>query len=71
MHIVNGIEGVRGCHDIRTRGSISSVYLDLHVLVDKDMPTGKSHGIADLIEEKLKKEFPSVVDIVVHIEPKD
>jgi divalent metal cation (Fe/Co/Zn/Cd) transporter len=28
-----------------------------------------SHRIADIIEEKIKKEIPSVVDIVVHIEP--
>jgi cation diffusion facilitator family transporter len=67
--IVNSIEGVQGCHDIRTRGSANSVYLDLHIFVDGNMPTEKSHAIADNIEEKIKKEFPSVVDIVVHIEP--
>jgi divalent metal cation (Fe/Co/Zn/Cd) transporter len=33
------------------------------------MSTEKSHDIADSIEEKIKKEFPSVVDIIVHIEP--
>ncbi len=67
--VVNGIDGVKGCHDIRTRGSVNSVYLDLHVLVDRNMSTETSHGIADIIEERIKKEFPSVVDIVVHIEP--
>ena len=68
-NIVNSIEGVRSCHDIRTRGSVNSAYLDLHVLVDKDMPTEKAHSIADSIEERIKKEFPAVVDIVVHVEP--
>ena len=68
-NVVSGIEGVTGSHDIRTRGSVSSVYLDLHVLVDKDMSIEKAHGIADRIEEKIKREFPAVVDIVVHIEP--
>jgi divalent metal cation (Fe/Co/Zn/Cd) transporter len=33
------------------------------------MTTEKSHDIADRIEERIKKEFPSVADIVVHIEP--
>ncbi len=67
--VVNSIEGVKGCHDIRTRGSVHSAYLDLHVIVRRDLPIEKAHEIADNIETKIKKEFPSVVDIVVHIEP--
>jgi cation diffusion facilitator family transporter len=67
--VVNNLDGVRGCHDIRTRGSQNSIYLDLHVLVDRNLSTEKSHGIADHIEETIKREFPSVIDIVVHIEP--
>jgi cation diffusion facilitator family transporter len=67
--VVNRVEGVRGCHDIRTRGQENCVYLDLHALVDKNLSTEKAHGIADRIEKEIKKEFPSVVDIIVHIEP--
>jgi cation diffusion facilitator family transporter len=67
--LVKGLDGVHGCHDIRTRGSENSIYLDLHVLVDRNISTEKSHGIADSIEETIKREFPSVIDIVVHIEP--
>jgi len=67
--VVNSIEGVKGCHDIRTRGSVHSVYLDLHALVGRGLTTEKAHEIADRIEIEIKKEFPSVVDIIVHIEP--
>lgn len=67
--VVNTIEGVKGCHDIRTRGSTNCTYLDLHALVGSDLPIEKAHEIADKIEKEIKKEFPSVVDIVVHIEP--
>jgi cation diffusion facilitator family transporter len=67
--VVNRVEGVKGCHDIRTRGSVNSVYLDLHVLVDSNMPTEKAHNIADNIEKEIKQEFPAVVDIIVHVEP--
>jgi cation diffusion facilitator family transporter len=67
--VVNSIEGVKGCHDIRTRGSTNAAYVDLHVFVDGSMSTEKAHGIADIIEERIQKEFPSVVDIVVHVEP--
>jgi cation diffusion facilitator family transporter len=67
--VVDRINGVKGCHDIRTRGSMNSVYLDLHVLVDSSLPTEKAHEIADNIEKEIKQEFPAIVDIVVHIEP--
>jgi len=67
--VVDGIDGVKGCHDIRTRGPANSIYVDLHVLVDRNLSIEKAHGIADSIEERIKKEFPAVVDIVVHVEP--
>jgi cation diffusion facilitator family transporter len=66
---VNTIGGVKGCHDIRSRGTVHSVYLDLHVSVDKQLSIEKAHAIADIIEEKITERFPAVVDIVVHIEP--
>lgn len=68
-YIVNRVEGVKDCHDIRTRGSLNSVYLDLHVIVDRDLSTQKAHEIADNIEKEVRQEFPAIVDIVVHIEP--
>ena len=68
-NIVNRIEGVRGSHDIRTRGAAHSVYVDLHALVDSAMSVEKAHGIADRIEDDIKKGLPSVIDVVVHIEP--
>jgi cation diffusion facilitator family transporter len=66
---VNSIDGVKGCHDIRSRGTASSVYLDLHVLVENKMTIEQAHGITETIEEDLKKTFPMVVDVVVHVEP--
>lgn len=63
------VEGVRGCHDIRTRGSESSIYVDLHILVDPAMPIERAHEIADKVEDMICREFSSVVDVVVHIEP--
>jgi cation diffusion facilitator family transporter len=67
--LVNDIEGVRGCHDIRSRGSVNAVYLDLHMLVDRNMSTENAHCIADSIEETIKEQFPSVADVIVHVEP--
>jgi len=67
--VVNSVDGVKGCHEIRTRGPVNTVYLDLHVLVGKDLSAEQAHGIAERVEKRLKKEFPCIVDIIVHIEP--
>ncbi len=67
--LVNGIEGVHECHEIRTRGKEDSVCIDLHVLVDPETTTRESHDVAHEVEEAIKKRFPSVTDVVVHIEP--
>lgn len=63
------VEGVMGCHDIRTRGTIKSIFLDLHVCVRPDITLEEAHNIADRVEEMIKERFPDVVDIVVHVEP--
>lgn len=67
--IVRGVEGVKGCHEVRTRGTDSHVFVDVHVLVDPSMTVRESHIIADRVEEEIKKKIPEVVDVVVHIEP--
>jgi cation diffusion facilitator family transporter len=67
--VVKGIEGVVGCHKIRTRGRSDDIHIDLHVLVKPDMHIDKAHNLSYRIEDTLKKYFPGVTDIVVHLEP--
>jgi cation diffusion facilitator family transporter len=69
--VVHKVNGVKGCHGIRTRGQMNAVYLDLHILVDRNLPTGDAHQLANNLENTIRKEFPSVIDIVVHVEPED
>lgn len=67
--IVRSIEGVRDCHEIRTRGKADDAYVDLHVLVDNDMTVLESHRVANVIEARIRKEIGGVNDVVVHVEP--
>ncbi|HTL69699.1 MAG TPA: cation diffusion facilitator family transporter [Candidatus Eisenbacteria bacterium] len=67
--IVRRVEGVRDCHEIRTRGKPDAVYVDLHVLVDNEMTVSASHRLANLIERDIRRELSVVHDVVVHIEP--
>ena len=67
--VINSVEGVKGCHDIRTRGTEHSINLDVHILVAPRMSIEKAHEVADSVEERIKGSFPAVTDIVVHVEP--
>jgi cation diffusion facilitator family transporter len=67
--IVRKVKGVEDCHEIRTRGKIHSIYVDMHVLVDPNMSVENSHRLANQIEYAIKKEIEGIHDVVVHIEP--
>lgn len=67
--IVRGIAGVRDCHEIRTRGSMDDIHVDLHVLVDADMTVADSHRLANRVERDIRKAIQGVADVVVHVEP--
>ena len=61
--------GVREAHNVRSRGTEDDIHLDLHVLVDPDMPIAAAHAIGHRVEERLRGRWHGVTDIVVHIEP--
>jgi cation diffusion facilitator family transporter len=67
--VVKAVDGVIGCHKIRTRGRQDDIHIDLHVLLKKDTHIDAAHKISYNIEEAIKKQFPGVTDIVVHLEP--
>ncbi|MBI4699338.1 MAG: cation transporter [Nitrospirae bacterium] len=69
--VVNKVEGVKGCHEIRTRGKEGAVHIDLHILVSSDLKTIDAHDLAHKVEDAIKQEFPSVIDAVIHTEPHD
>ncbi len=66
-----GCAGVLGCHSIRTRGSEAEVYVDLHVQVDATRTVADGHRIAEQVERCIAESFPTVVDVIAHLEPFD
>lgn len=68
---VMAYEGVRGCHNIRTRGTGAMVHMDLSILVDPALTVEAAHVIAHGLEHWLCEHHPEVTDVVVHVEPDD
>lgn len=67
--IACSIDGVRECHEIRTRGTKGHIFIDLHILVDPSLSVENAHIIAETVEKKIKHKISEIVDVVVHIEP--
>ncbi len=67
--IACSVNGVMECHEIRTRGTRSHVFIDLHILVDPSLSVENAHRIAEAVEKEIKSKISEVVDVVVHIEP--
>lgn len=67
--VVMSVDGVLGCHHIRTRGSADYVFLDLHVWMAADLRLVDAHAISHVVKDRLMAEYPQIADAVIHIEP--
>jgi divalent metal cation (Fe/Co/Zn/Cd) transporter len=54
---------------VRSRGTESEVYVDLHVLLDPEMSLRDSHERGRQVSDAIRRRFPQVADVVVHVEP--
>ncbi len=71
MKKVTAFEGVRGCHNIRSRGTGAIVHMDLSILVDPAITVEKGHAIARDLEAWLCGHYDGLADVVIHVEPDD
>ena len=67
--VVQSVPEVVGCHQIRTRGPIDHVFLDLHVWLDGATPLERAHATSHVVKDRLMARYPQIVDVVIHIEP--
>ncbi|KOO06543.1 CDF family cation-efflux transporter FieF [Vibrio hepatarius] len=62
------IEGVLGVHQLRTRMSGPTRFIQLHLELEDQMPLLEAHRISDLVEESLLERFPGA-DVLIHQDP--
>jgi cation diffusion facilitator family transporter len=55
-------------HELRTRRAGPEIFIDLHLVLDKDITVEQSHDFTDHLEIDLKLEFPRSC-ITIHVEP--
>ncbi len=62
---------VIGIHNLRSRSMGGLGYVDAHIEVDPDLTVSEAHYIAHHIEYQVKKQFPKIIDVQIHIDPLD
>jgi len=62
------IKDIRGVHDLRTRQSGNTKFIQLHLELDDDQSLFEAHEKADKLELQLQKQFPHA-DILIHLDP--
>ena len=67
--IVFEFNEVRDVHNIRSRGSKSSIYIDMHVMVDPFISVEQSHDLTHKIEKQIQEEINENAQVIFHIEP--
>ncbi len=68
---ISDIEGVEQTHMLRTRKMGNNVLADVHIQVNSYLSVSEGHYIAENVIQKLRKKFPEMHDITVHIDPED
>jgi cation diffusion facilitator family transporter len=67
--VVESVQGVVGCHRIRTRGSRDHVFVDLHLWIDGNTPLQAAHSTSHVVKDRLMNKYPQIADVIIHIEP--
>ncbi len=62
------VEGVLGVHQLRTRMSGPTRFIQLHLELEDQMPLLEAHRISDLVEDSLLERFPGA-DVLIHQDP--
>ncbi|MGE0658010.1 MAG: cation diffusion facilitator family transporter [Reyranellaceae bacterium] len=66
--IVRAHPQVRDLHDLRTRSSGMTTFIQLHMELDPEMTLAAAHVVGDEVEDAIRREFPGA-EIIVHQDP--
>jgi len=58
----------RGVHDLRTRKSGATTFIQLHLELNDDLPLIRAHAISDEVEARIRAAYPNA-EIIIHEDP--
>ncbi|HDP35264.1 MAG TPA: hypothetical protein ENN29_09170, partial [Candidatus Hydrogenedentes bacterium] len=61
---------ISGYHQLRHRQTENVIWIEMHILMPTDMPTGVAHEQITKVEEAVRRLFPERdIHITTHVEP--
>ncbi|KAG6787148.1 hypothetical protein D5086_005899 [Populus alba] len=63
------VQGVQGCHRLRGRRAGSSLYLDVHIVVDPFLSVSAAHEIGENVRQEIHNSHPGIAEVFIHIDP--
>jgi cation diffusion facilitator family transporter len=69
LHAAAEVDGVRSVETLNVRGSGLGFYVDVHVKADPKLSLEEAHEIAAKVKYAILAAVPSVVGVLVHMEP--
>jgi len=69
LKLVAEVPGIAEPHDLRTRRIGNHYAIELHILMDGDIPLREAHDKASEVEKLLKRQYGDATHVVVHVEP--
>lgn len=63
------VEDAVGVEKCWARKTGFQYHVGLHLEVDSRMSVAESHGVAERVRHQIRREVPSVADVLVHVEP--
>ena len=69
LQLAGSVEGVEEPHDLRTRRIGNPYAIELHILMDGNIPLLVAHDRATEVEELLRRHYGEETHVVVHVEP--
>jgi cation diffusion facilitator family transporter len=63
------VPGVEGIDDLKTRLFGAKIYVDMEIIVKRDMTLGDAHEIAEKVHATIEKNFPDCKHCMVHVNP--
>lgn len=63
------VRGVHGVEKTLARRAGIGYFITLHVEADPEMPLRTAHQLGHEVKDRVMKEVPSVLDVIVHMEP--
>ena len=69
LQLAGSVDGIAEPHDLRTRRIGNHYAIELHILIDGDIPLHEAHDKASEVEQLLRNHYGDETHVVVHVEP--